>query len=591
MIRLRPLLRAALLALALVTTADASARAATWEPFPLPVPPGGQFATPPGYPGDLAFWAPNRGLMTVAGNASVPNGIYGWDGRAWHQLATVCGSTGAARIAWAGPSEFWTIASASPGVGAPSALCRFADGAVAGSYSTANVPGFDHLVASAACRAPDDCWFGGEGEQSVDAAQVGAFHMRWDGSRLRPVYGPQGRAVSDLENHGGRLLESVFVGPSPTARTGPVLRDPEAAPALLHRIDGTTVTNDPWLPRPLPDVPDDGTELRALDSDGTTAWAVGGGANSGPAARSGPVQRLPLAARLDGDRWVELELTGEELSAGDVFGDVAAVPGTGTAWATLVEASQNPYDLSPDEQPRVAFIAADGRVTVHRLAGRADPRRGAAARIACPTADDCWLATTRGHLYRWGGPKDYPQDTDPAFQGTITERPNEGAAQFVPDTPPTDDSRLFAPPVEVPVEEPVLPPSCGTPPRLLSGVGRPRPSRLPGQPRSTRDPRYRLTVGFRLARRARIALVAERQRPTSGRTGGSARPTARRGRARVVARTRTQTLRAGRHRLAVVVRRTIWPSSMRFVVREAGRPRCVPADDPIADTSSTAASR
>ena len=39
----------------------------------------------------------------------------------------------------------------------------------------------------------------------------------------------------------------------------------------------------------------------------------------------------------------------------------------------------------------------------------------------------------------------------PSWASTITVRPNESIEQFVPDTPPPDDSELFAPP-PVPVE-------------------------------------------------------------------------------------------------------------------------------------------
>ena len=53
---------------------------------------------------------PNRGLLAVEGNATVPPGLCAYDGAGWHQLSTVCGGPGrTTRIAWAGPREFWTI--------------------------------------------------------------------------------------------------------------------------------------------------------------------------------------------------------------------------------------------------------------------------------------------------------------------------------------------------------------------------------------------------------------------------------------------------------------------------------------------------
>jgi hypothetical protein len=566
-------------ALAAAGLPAASASAEEWRPFPLPVPPGGQLATPPGRPLELSFWTPNRGLMQVAGNASVSPGLYSFDGRAWHQLATVCGATGTqGGIAWAGPTEFWTISDASPGVASSGALCHFRDGAVVGSHGAPNVPGFRAAGNAAACLSAADCWFGGNQYESPDGSRIGAFHLHWDGGALTPVYAPQGRAVSDLLAHAGRIHESVFVGPAPGVASAPVLSEPEAVPALLHRIDGGLFGNDPWTPSPLDGVPDDGTELRALDSDGATAWAVGGGARSGPAAAGGNVARTPVAARLDGDGWSDLRVHGDGIGLGEVFGDVAAVPGTQTAWATLVDDSDGSRG-----QPRVAFIAADGALAVQQLAGDNDPLRGGAAQVDCPSATDCWLATARGYLYRLGG-EAYPPDEDPAFQGTITERPNEGAAQFVPDTPPQDDSRLFAPPVELPPIDSEPPPTCRRPPRLMAGVRAPRVTRVPGQARGARDPRFRLEIRFRLARRAKVALIAERRtRAAADRRGADRRAATRRATTRVVARTRLRTLGAGPRSAVVIVRRTTWPTRLRFVVRETTRARCVEASSSTAD--------
>jgi len=143
-------------------------------------PPGVPFKVPLGAPGDLEFWAPNRGLLTVAGNGTIPRGIFSWNGRRWHQLATVCGGPGdTARIAWAGPTEFWVVSEPSePRRGSGLALCRFKDGQVVGSWST-RVDAADPFrqMTSAACDGPNDCWFGGIGSQDALGERVVSVYL------------------------------------------------------------------------------------------------------------------------------------------------------------------------------------------------------------------------------------------------------------------------------------------------------------------------------------------------------------------------------------------------------------------------------
>ena len=95
--------------MAAVSAGGASAEP-TWKLEQPPPPPGASFAVPLGKPGDLQFLAPNHGLLAVSGNATVPAGLYFYDGAGWHQLSTVCGGPGrTTRIAIASPREFWTI--------------------------------------------------------------------------------------------------------------------------------------------------------------------------------------------------------------------------------------------------------------------------------------------------------------------------------------------------------------------------------------------------------------------------------------------------------------------------------------------------
>ena len=512
------------------------ARAETIWRLEQPAPPAGvPFKVPLGPPGDLAFWAPNRGLLTVEGNDTIPRGLYVWNGQTWRRLATVCGGPAeTARIAWAGPDEFWVVSEPSlPRIGSGLALCRFKGGQVVGSWSTrADAADPFRQMLSATCAGPADCWFGGVGAQDALGTRIGAFHLHWNGTDLISIYGPQGRAVSDMEFHQGGLFESTYVGRAPENRTDAVdLAEPEPAPRLLHRIGAAGFANDPFLPAPLPPpllpIPADGTELLALDSDGADLWAVGGGAASGPSAPSeGAVARPPLAARLVGTAFQELTLSGATFGPSDRLGDVAAMPGSEQAMATVVPFADR---HSVNAKATVALIGPDGTTSTTRLPA-SGAGRGAAARIACPAPDDCWMVTWAGWLFHYSDGTPLPVDTDPAFQGTIDFRPNEAAEQFVPDTLPVDDSELFAPP---PIEDAkAKEPRTRKLPALLQGVR----SRLRG---------FTLTVSFTVTRRARIALVAKR--------GG-----------RTVARTPQRILGKGRHSLSLHLSRDRYPTRLAF---------------------------
>lgn len=522
----------------------AGAAEPVWRLEQPPPPAGAPFKLPLGAPGDLKFFAPNRGLLTIEGNDAVPRGILSYDGVGWRRLASVCGGSGdTARIALAGPREFWVISEPSrPRVGSGTALCRFKDGQVVGSFSTpAESADPFHQMFAAACDGADDCWFGGVGAQDPLGERVGAFHLHWNGSQLETVYGPQGRAVSDIEPHGGRLYESTLVGRRPESRTDQVdLAEPETpAPRLVHTIAGATFANDPFTPVERPGVPPDGTELLALDSDGAQLWAVGGGASSGPSApEDGSVERQPLAARLGPSGFAELPLSGGPFGLTERFTDVAAVPGTSSAWVTVVPYADR---RNANAKAKVALIGADGAAAAVRLPV-SGAGRGSAARIACTGPADCWMVTYAGWLFHLTDGTQQPRDTDPAFAGGISFRPNEAAEQFVPDTPPVDDSRLFAPP---PLE---LDPNAEQP--------APRVRRLPALIRRvrTRLRGMRLTVTFTLTRRARVALLAKR-------------------RGRVVARTRPRVLRPGRRRLTLKLNRRRYPTKLAFSAREVGSRR------------------
>jgi hypothetical protein len=517
--------------------AGAGAADPIWRLEQPPPPAGVPFKVPLGAPGDLQFWAPNRGLLTVEGNDTIPRGVFSWDGQSWHQLATVCGGPGeTARIAWAGPTEFWVVSVPSPPrAGSGLALCRFKDGQVVGSWST-RVDAADPFrqMRSATCDGADDCWFGGVGSQDALGERVGAFHLHWDGSELTSVYGPQGRGVTDMQFHDGVLYESTLVGRSPENRTDPVtLAEPEPVPHLIHRLEGGNFVNDPFEPAPLVGVPSDGTELLALDGNEVELWAVGGGAASGPSApKEAAVDRPPLAARLVGEAFQEMTLSGAEFGSMERFGDVAAIPGTDEALVTVVPFADR---RSTNSKATVARIEADGTTTTTRLPA-AGAGRGSAARVACPAPNDCWMVTWGGWLFHYSDGTPQERDTDPAFQGTIEFRPNESAEQFVPDRLPVDDSQLFAPPpLELTPEENKQAKVKRLPP-LLRNVR----SRLRG---------LVLIVSFTLTRKARVQLLAKR--------GG-----------RTVAHTPRKILRPGRRSLSLKLSRENYPTGLAFRTKE-----------------------
>jgi hypothetical protein len=527
--------------LALVLWAGLVAAARADEPrwrLEQPAPPAGApFQVALGSPGSLTFWAPNRGLLAVEGNSVVPRGILAWDGESWHTLATVCGGPGdTMRIAWAGPSEFWTVSEPSrPRQGSGTALCRFKDGVVVASYSTAdNAADPYRSMNAAACRTPDDCWFGGIGSRDPTGTRVGAFHLHWDGTSLRTLYnGGSGRAVTDLEAFGDGFVESAVVG---ARRGAPEAPDPpplESQPLLLHRIAGGAFADDPFVPSVEAD---GGTELLALDASSDLAWAVGGGAASGPAVAGrgvdGVVARPPLAAVSSGGAFRELALGGATFAAADRFEDVAAVPGG--AWAALVPFADRGRTNAKALVARIDASTGDAEVESLPPSGSG---RGAAARIAFSSATDGWMVTNAGWLFHYSDGSRPAKDTDPAFAGPISSRPNEAAEQFVPDTAPADDSQLFAPP---PVAVETVAAEARVAKQLKALITNVRKPRLRGTT---------LELSFNVTRKARVQLVARR-------------------RGKTVAKTANRTLKPGRHTLRLKLSRKKWPTALRFRTKE-----------------------
>jgi hypothetical protein len=542
-------------ALALLGTGIAQA-GATWR-LEQPAPPAGTpYKVPLGTPDDMEFYAPNEGLLSVEGNAVVPAGLYFWNGRNWHQLSTVCGGAGeVSRIAWASADEFWVITEPSePRSGAGLGLCRFEDGVVVGSYSTAfQSPEPFRPMDAAACDGPDDCWFGGIGSEDPSGQHIGAFHLHWDGTNLTSSYQPQGRGVSGLAYFDGAFYESLLVGTQTGDTTDPVtLANPEPlGPVLIHKLIGETFTGVSFLPYPYQGVPHEGTELLSAKADENELWFSGGGAASGPdAPKEGSVPSPPVAVRYTGSFFEQMPLETSLFGSEERFVDIAPVPGAQAAWAADQPYSQRGSTTAKAKVVRIEPSSeGDAHVDVDSLP-TSGSGRGSAQLVAATGPEEAWVATSAGWLFHYTNGTVLPEDTDPSWAGTITVRPNESVEQFVADTPPPDDSQLFAPP-PVAVETKTTSESA--------------PEVIPALLKDIKVSRRGLTVtiSFQLTRLADVQLVAKLH-------------------GKVIARTREKRLGPGRRKLELRFERKRWPDALSFKTKELTTPKPVPASGPEA---------
>ncbi len=568
---------------------EAASAAAQWRLEQPPPPAGSVFNAPLGKVDDLEFYAPNEGLMSVEGNGLLPAGLFFWNGRVWHELSTVCGgSGGVSRIAWAGPDEFWVITSPSePRVGAGVALCHFKDGEVVGSYSTPyeSSDPFQHMDA-AACDGPNDCWFAGVGSQDPSGQRVGAFHLHWNGQTLTTSYQPQGRGVSALaffrspaealRGEPGTFYESTFVGQAAGDRSDPVaLATPESrGPVLIHRLEGETFTDvnfaSVFAGLEQEGVPEAGDELLSAHSEGTEIWFSGGGAASGPTAptegsqpESVPSPPLVLRNKPESSEFELVDLENQlstepsPFSSEDRFVDVAPVPGRAAAWVADQALRETG---STTGKARVALIGAGSERPAPRLytLPASGAGRGAAQLVASTGPEEAWMVTSAGWVFHYTNGAVLPEDTDPYWAGTITVRPNEAVAQFVPDIPPPDDAELFAPP---PVAvEPVAKAVSQAPEREV----------IPALLEHITVVRRGLTVivNFKLTRLADVQLVAKRH-------------------GTVIARTARRRLKPGRHDLQLAFSRASWPTALGFKTKELTKPKPVPVPGGSGESKTT----
>ncbi len=569
----------AALAGAVAPAGAGAADAATWR-LEQPLPPksvsGSQESLVPaglGTIGDVEFWAPNRGLLITSGDPpTIPAGVWAYDGVRWHELANVCGGVQAPReeaegghVVWAGPDEFWTISSGRPGQAGASTefieppplvdntLCRFSDGQVADSYAHPEFQADSYQVMRAgACFDPSDCWFGGD---ALPEPQIGAFQLHWNGASLEAEpYPDEGHAVGDMRVVEGRLYESVRISSRDRVSSEEVRQPP-----ALHRInpEGEQPT---FLGEGKVPLYGEGELPEALDflnlAGGEGALWAAAGPKSPEAGEPGQV----TVVRRTGGAWRQLigpgkpgeakpvgqilpaaeetQLLGGEASKA-VVSSIAAEPGSDTAWLAL-RPREGPLDTL---RAVLVHISAEGKVLEEQTLPSASEERegvgpkGAAARISCPAAGDCWLATTRGWLFHMA-PEDertLPLDEDPNFDGLITYRPeDQGLPQIPPDAPPLDTSGLQeeapdyggafqeakTPPTEAKVHVPLL---SDLHSRLVHGTT--------------------LQLSFHLAVRARVRLLAKRH-------------------AKLVAATPMRTLGSGNRSLLLALNPRRWPTKL-----------------------------
>jgi hypothetical protein len=574
-----------LLAVLVLTCAAAAAQATggegSWQFVPALAPPpapgvqAAPYPVPLGTVGDIEFWAPNRGLLIEGGNPGgqpVPAGVYAYNGAEWHQLSNECGGAGG-RIAWAGPDEFWTIADQRGGqVGNGVAgqlgnvsLCHFAAGQIVGSYALPlDQPDSYRPMDAAACVSPDDCWFAGA---LGVYPNVGSFHLHWNGQNVTVLYDGSSHddhTIVSMVGYRGTLYEGAQL-----TSTDEYGGDTPAQTPVLHTINPNESFSDVFLASQsecsglcpsLPQYGSDNPETLSgfsLSSDGglsadspaqTQLWAqastlpeFAGSATAEPIVlRCGSDSTYGAsAATLDCGSDVWQQAPPNLFPPGQQLASLGGEPGSDAAWVAL-----RPRDAQEDEQVHLARLTASeqpGKQTIQvasevtlGLSGllSEDGNRGNATVIACPAANDCWVATDQGWLYHYSNGVALPLDTDPNFAGVITYRPpDEGIPQLIADVPPPDDSLANQQPPPPPVTSSTTPTTAYTTKQLVTHM------------RSRLIDHATLELSFTLAAKAHVQLLADRH-------------------GRLVARTTRTTLKAGHRKLMLRLDPKRWPTKL-----------------------------
>lgn len=473
-----------------------------------------------GQVGDLECWSANRCLLTTAGNASVKPGLFAYDGNGWYRYADVCGGH-EGRIAWAAPDEFWTVADQQVGqtvIGSETqrraiSLCHFKGGQVVASYGEPLQSATSYRrMAAAACAGPSECWFGGERLGLTTSVNPGAFHLRWDGSSVRPVPSPTqpaelddpGRAVSSLAFHDGSFYEGVDVEPGDVPSQ---VEEAAGEPSFLHRVDATSATPfAPLFSGPLSlggAAPSELGGLRLTGGEDEDLWAVAGGSEL---AR-------PVVLRLGEGAPAQLALTdpGGLLGAATAVTGVAAEAGEERIWVGFRTPTESLEGIG--NPARLTTIDAAGEVGAEvslppageTLDGEPVGRKGVAGALECTGAEQCWLATSRGWLFHLGA--DPAPQADPALHTLVTSRPPDNS---LPTLPPLELPEDNSEPDEGTSEQEGPPVSFEEPPKrrpaLLSKI---KQKLVHGTV---------LELTFTLSAPARVWLVAKRKGAVVGKT-------------------------------------------------------------------------
>jgi hypothetical protein len=545
---MRPVCALAILLAALLCADPAAAE--VWH-SEQPVAAGVDVPAEIGEVGDVEFWAPNRGVLITAGNLGVPAGIFAYDGRGWYRYATVCGGT-EGRVGWVGPDEFWTISNSQLGQESfenkhpRTSLCHFKDGAVIASYGEPEGVAKSYLPMNAtACSGPDDCWFAGA--RLPGTVNQGAFHLHWDGNSMtavpslldpQPAIVDPGREVTGLAFDENNLYEGVRVQEGDSAP-----EESPTDPSFLHQI--LPSGPNPFLPlateAPLSygDEAAEPDQLEGFELSGaaTSLWAASGS--------TAPPARLTVLRKAGSIPFAQVTLADPEgiFHQGDHLGGIAAEPGGETAWIGFRHAGDRAGATESATTPaRLVRVAADGSLEPEvslPAGGEGIGRKGPVGAIACPAAEQCWMATTRGWLFHLG-PDPAPQD-DPAMHTLIGFRPR-------------DDSLPSVPPVSLPEDN-----SGALSPFEYTGQGeepekeRRRPHR---RVRALLIGVHQQLIGkslllftFTLRAKAHVRIVAKRHQ-------------------RVVAQTKRYTMGIGHRSLRLRLDPKRWPTSLDFQVHE-----------------------
>jgi hypothetical protein len=544
--------------------------AATWR-LEQPTPAGAGWPIGLGHVGDIEFLRPNRGLLISSGQPpTIAPGVWAYNGQEWHVLSTVCGASDG-RIAWAGPDEFWTVSDGRPGQVPETyppkevplednTLCHFDNGQVEASFAHLAFEADSYQAMHAAgCISPGDCWFAGD---RLPEPQVGSFQLHWGAGALQEEsYTGEGHAVQDMAVLEAHLYESVRLHAE-----DPVLEElPE--PPVVYRINpaGVSPTFRPETELPLYE---EGESPEALDylhlsaGDGAL-WAAAGPKRVeegtpgqvtvarrvkgvwrqlvGPGARGhleeDPPNPLPPIAPPERSEQ-ERQLLGGEAKQSEVDA-IAEEPGTNSVWISL----QSPKTSGTTDRAVLVRVSAAGQVLEEQTLPSAQEEqegigpKGAGVGLACPEANDCWLATQQGWLYHLApeGSRMLARDEDANFAGPITYRPrDQGLPQEVLTAPPPDTSGLVEQSTEYGTtfeEKPEQPKEAMLVAPLLSHV------------RAKLRHGNTLELRFHLAVKARLRLIAKRRRA-------------------VVAKTPMHTLAAGNRHLQLRLNPRRWPTKL-----------------------------